>query len=72
MYMSWLVNLSSFSAPMRVCICLDVLRSALKPSWLSCRMLCVSLYEDNMVVKVFVYNLSMVLARAMDLWFVSI
>ena len=64
MYISWFVNLASSGAAIMVCICLALLRSALKPSWLSCRMWWVSPYEDSIDVNVLVYSLYIVLAKA--------
>jgi hypothetical protein len=36
MYISWFVSLASSSAAISIWICLEVLLSALNPSWLSC------------------------------------
>ena len=72
MYMSWFVNLASSSAAIMVCVCLAVFCSALKPSWFLCRMWWVSPYDDSMDVNVLVYNLYIVLASAIGLWFVRI
>ena len=69
--MSWFVNLAFSSATMRSCSCLDVLLSALNPSWMSCRIWCSSPYDDNINVRVFVKNLYIVFASAIGLWLVS-
>ena len=65
------MNLASSSAAMRSWSYLDVLLSALNPSWLSCRIWCSSPYADNISVRVLVKNLYIVFASAIDLWFVS-
>ena len=69
--MYWFVNLASSSAAIRSWSCLDVIISALNPSWLSCRIWCFSPYADSMDVRVFVKNLYTVFASAIGLWFVN-
>ncbi len=66
-YMSWFVNLASSSAAIRSWSCLDVLLSALNPSWLSCRIWYFSPYADSMDVRVLVKNLYTVFASAIGL-----
>ena len=58
------MNLASSSAAIMVCICLAAFRSALKPSWISCRMWWVSPYDDSIDVNVLVYNLYIVMSSA--------
>jgi hypothetical protein len=70
-YMSWFVNFASSSAAIRSWSCLDVLISALNPSWLSCRIWYFSPYADSMYVKVLVNNLYIVFTSVIGLWFVS-
>ena len=65
---SWFVNLASSRAAMRICSCLDVLRSARKPSWLSCKIWCFSPYAERISVRVLVKSLYMVFASAMGRW----
>ena len=69
--MSWFVNLASSNAAIRSWNCLEVLHSALNPSWLSYRIWCFSPYADNMNVRVLVKNLYMVFASVIGLWFGS-
>ena len=71
MYISWFVSLASSSAAISIWICLEVLLSALNPSWLSCSIWYLSPYADRMEVNVLVYSLYIVLASAIGLWFVS-
>jgi hypothetical protein len=71
MYISWFVSLASSSAAISIWICLEVLLSALNPSWLSCSIWYLSPYADRIEVNVLVYNLYIVLASAIGLWFVS-
>ena len=68
-YMFWFVNLAFFKAAIRSWSCLDVLLSALNPSWLSCKIWCFSPYADSMNVRVLVKNLHIVFANAIGLWF---
>ena len=53
-YISWFVSLAFSSAPMSSWICLEVLRSALNPSWLSCNIWYFSPYVDRIEVSVLV------------------
>ena len=46
-YVFWFVNLASSKAAMSSCSCLDVLLSALNPSWLSCS-ICVSVLVNSL------------------------
>ena len=55
--MSWFVNLASSSAAISSWSCLDMLLSALNPSWLSCSIWCFSPYIDSMNVRVLVKSL---------------
>ena len=45
--------------------------STLNPSWLSCKIWCLSPYADKMDVSVLVKNLYIVFANAIGLWFVN-
>ena len=70
-YMSWLVSCASSSAAISSCNCLDVLLSALNPSWLSCRIWYFSPYANNIDVRVLVKSLYIMLASAIGRWFGS-
>ena len=54
MYISWFVSLASSSAAISNWICLEVLLSALNPSWLSCSIWYLSPYADRIEVNVLV------------------
>ena len=60
----------SSSVAIRSCSCLDVLLSALNPSWLSCKIWCFSPYADSINVRVLVKNLYIVFASVIGLWLV--
>ena len=61
------MNCASSSAAINSCSCLDVHLSALNPSWLSCKIWCLSPYVDKMDVSVLVNNLYIVFASAIGL-----
>jgi hypothetical protein len=52
--MSWFVKRASSRAAINNWICLDVLRSALNPSWLSCNIWYLSPYVERIEVSVLV------------------
>ena len=62
------MNLASSKAAIRSCSCLDVLLSALNPSWLSCSIWYFSPYVDSISVSVLVKSLYIVFASAIGLW----
>ena len=61
------MNCVSSSAAINSYNCLDVHLFALNPSWLSCRIWCLSPYADKMDVNVLVKNLYIVFANAIGL-----
>ena len=65
------MNCSSSSAAINDYSCLDVHLSALNPSWLSCKIWCLSPYANKMDVSVLVKNLYIVFASAIGLWLVN-
>ena len=71
MYMSCFVNLASSRVAISSWSCLEVLLSALNPSWLSCRIWCCSPYADSINVRVLVKSLYIVFASVISLWFVN-
>ena len=71
-YIFQLVNCASSSATIDSCNTLDVHHSALKASWLSCRIWCLSPHANSMNVSMRVKNLYIVFASAIGLWFVNI
>ena len=66
------MNCASSSATINSCNCLDMHLFALNPSWLSCKIWCLSSYDDKMDVSVLVKNLYIVFASAISLWLVNI
>ena len=66
------MNCASFSATINSCSCPNVHLSVLNPSWLLCKIWCLSLYADKMDVSVLVKNLYIVFASAIGLWLVNI
>ena len=66
-YMSCFVNCAPSSAAINSCSYLDVHLSTLNPSWLSCKIWCLSPYADKMDVSVLVKNLYIVFATAIGL-----
>ena len=66
------MNLASSNVATRSWSCLEVLLSALNPSWLSCKIWCFSPYADSMNVKVLVKRLYIIFDRAIGLWFESL
>ena len=66
-YISWFVSLASLSVEMKVCSCRNVHLSALKSSWLSCKIWYLSPYTEKILVSVLVNNLYIVLASAIGL-----
>ena len=59
--------MASYSVEIRVCNCLVVHLSTLNPSWLSCRIWCISPHVERMQMSVLANNLYIVLARAIGL-----
>ena len=70
-YMSCFMNCASSSAAINSFICLDVHLFVLNPSWLSCKIWCLSSYDDKMDVSVLMKNLYIVFASAIGLWLVD-
>lgn len=68
--MIWFINLASSGAAIISWIWQKVHLSTLSPSRLLCNIWCLSPRVDRMVVKVLVYSLYVVLAKAIGLWFV--
>ena len=61
------MNFASSSAAINNCNCLNVHLFALNPSWLSCKIWCLSLYADKMDVSILVKHLHIVFANAIGL-----
>ena len=62
------MNCASSNATINSCNCLESMHlSALNPSWLSCKICCLSPYADKMDVSVLVKNLYTIFASAIGL-----
>ena len=61
------MNCASSSAAISSCSCVDVHLSALNPSWLSCKIWCLSPYAHKMDVSELVKNLYIVFTSAIGL-----
>ena len=66
------MNCASSSDAINSFSSLNVHLSVMNPSWLSCKIWCLSPYADKMDVNILVKNLYIVCASAIGLWLVNI